>query len=170
MLGSTHFITGAATGKLAKNPFFAIIFGFLIHFVMDAIPHWDLGYLFCSHWTCYVMAASDPILGIIIFTTIGVLLRFDKKTWMLAFLGGLASLVPDVANVFIKTFHIEWMRWFMEFHAMAHTLRPFHGDVFAWNTITFTAKQMVVGLAVQIPFIFLSLYILAIKDKKKKRK
>jgi hypothetical protein len=170
MLGSTHFIAGAATGKLTKNPFLAVAIGFLIHFLMDAIPHWDLGYFFCSRWPCYVMAASDPISGIIFFAILGIFLRFDKKMWVLTLLGGLASIAPDALNVFIKTFQIEQLRWFMELHAMAHTLRPFHGDVFAWNMATFTFPQMIWGLLVQAPFWFVSIWILIRNDKKKKTK
>jgi len=170
MLGSTHFLAGAAAGKLSKNPILAIVIGFFIHFLMDMIPHWDLGYLFCSKWTCYLMAVSDPLLGLIVFVILGLYLRFDKKMWVLTLLGGLASLAPDVANVAIKTFRIEWLRWFMELHTMAHTLKPFHGDVFAWGTVYFTMRRMIVGLLVQAPFIVASLYILIKKDSKKKHK
>ena len=169
MTGTTHFLAGAAVGKITKNPILAVIFGFLIHFLMDMIPHWDFGYLFCKKWTCYLMAMSDPIVGIVFFIIVGIVLRFDKKTWALTFLGGLASLVPDASSVLIKTFQIEQLRWFLEVHTMVHTLHRFSGDVFEWKTAYFTTRQMIVGLAVQIPFILLSLIILMKNGKTKKQ-
>lgn len=174
MTGTTHFLAGAAVGKLTKNPILAIVIGFFIHFLMDMIPHWDLGYLFCSRWTCYVMAMSDPLFGILVFVIIGLVMRFDKRTWMLTFLGGLASLAPDAGSVLIKTFHIEQLRWFMEFHAMAHTLHKVRGDVFAWNEVSFTIRQMIIGLAVQVPFLAVSIWVLIkkfpVKNNNKKKK
>lgn len=168
MLGSTHFIAGASAGKLSKNPILAVVSGFFLHFIMDMVPHWDMGYLFSHNWTGYLIAVSDPIIGVSLFILLGIYLRFDKKMWILTLLGGLAGLVPDVSSVIIKTFRIEWLRWFLELHTMAHTLRPFHGDVFAWSSITFTTRQLIVGLAVQVPFVLASLFMLIrVKSKKK---
>jgi len=166
MTGTTHLLAGAAMGKILKNPVLAIIIGFLIHFIMDLVPHWDLGYLFCKKWTCYLMAMSDPIFGIAVLVILGLIARFDKKTWIIVFLGGLSSIAPDVMSVIIRTFHIEWMRWFLEIHRFAHYFQRSTGDVFAWGTVSFTIKQMLVGLAVQVPFLALSIWIL-LRDKRK---
>lgn len=166
MTGTTHFLAGAAVGKLSKNPILAVILGFLIHFFMDMVPHWDLGYLFCKKWTCYLMAMSDPIFGIIVFVVLGLILRFDKKMWVLTFLGGLASLVPDASTVIIKTFQIEWVCWFIELHRFAHILRWEKVDLSEWGTVAFTTKQMLVGLAVQVPFLVASVIVL-IKGRSK---
>src|SRR5687767_3301477 len=36
-----HVIVGAAVGSLAPNPYLASLAGFISHFVLDFIPHWD---------------------------------------------------------------------------------------------------------------------------------
>ncbi len=37
----THAIVGATLGAIAGNPAGAFVIGFLSHFLLDAIPHWD---------------------------------------------------------------------------------------------------------------------------------
>ncbi len=41
MILGTHAIVGAAVGRLIPNPLGAIVAGFISHFAIDAIPHWQ---------------------------------------------------------------------------------------------------------------------------------
>ncbi|MFA6338776.1 MAG: hypothetical protein WCW87_01835 [Candidatus Paceibacterota bacterium] len=41
MVLSTHMVVGALLAQQVSNPFVAFFVGFLSHFVLDAIPHWD---------------------------------------------------------------------------------------------------------------------------------
>lgn len=41
MVLATHLVTGGILGRALANPWTALFFGLLSHFLLDAIPHWD---------------------------------------------------------------------------------------------------------------------------------
>ncbi len=41
MILATHAVVGAAIGRLIPNPLVAFLVGFVSHFAIDAIPHWQ---------------------------------------------------------------------------------------------------------------------------------
>lgn len=42
MVLATHIIIGGTLGAVSRaNPFLAFVVGFLSHFILDSIPHWD---------------------------------------------------------------------------------------------------------------------------------
>lgn len=41
MVLATHLVAGAALGQVVGQPVLALIAGFLSHFLLDAVPHWD---------------------------------------------------------------------------------------------------------------------------------
>lgn len=98
MIGTVHFTAGAVIGSKLGNPFLAFLFGFFIHFLLDAIPHKDYGK---NHWTKfeYLFLFSD-------FFLLFVLIFFVFKPevhYLNPFLwGGLGGIIPDVLVVLSK--------------------------------------------------------------------
>jgi len=41
MILSTHFITGAAVAGFTENPVLVIAIPFVLHLLLDLIPHWE---------------------------------------------------------------------------------------------------------------------------------
>uniref|UniRef100_A0A7C4R570 Uncharacterized protein n=1 Tax=candidate division CPR3 bacterium TaxID=2268181 RepID=A0A7C4R570_UNCC3 len=160
MLGSTHFIAGAAIGKLSGNPVLAIVLGFLFHFIQDLVPHFDYGYFFKKTVRSFAVAISDPFVGLIVWVLIGLLVGFDQQQWINSFLGGAACIAPDVFSVFIKLFKIEKLKKLNIFHARVHWFIKEEYDVFEWKKGYISKKGIILGLIYQIPFIVVSLWFL----------
>lgn len=160
MLSSTHFITGAAIGKFTGNPLLAVVFGLVSHFLMDLIPHWDYGYHFKKRIDSFLIAMSDPAVGLVIYLLIGYFSHFTANQWINSFLGGAICLVPDIMGVFIKLFKIKQLKWFNFFHDRLHWFIKEKYDVFEWKKGYITKKGIVLGVLYQIPFIIASLWFL----------
>jgi len=41
MLAASHIVAGGVVGSYIGNPFLAFLVGFILHFILDAIPHFD---------------------------------------------------------------------------------------------------------------------------------
>ena len=41
MLSTPHLLVGATVGSFTRNPLAAFAAGFVSHFIMDRVPHWD---------------------------------------------------------------------------------------------------------------------------------
>lgn len=160
MTGTTHFITGAAIGRLTGNPILAVIFGFLFHFIMDLVPHWDYGYHFKKKLGSFLIAASDPLIGFLVYLIIGLWQNFSLETWIITFVGGVFCTLPDVMSVGIKTFKIKKLGFFLKFHDKLHWFLKKDFDVFEWKETPINIKGFALGILWQIPFLVASIYFL----------
>ena len=160
MLGSTHFIAGAAIGRATGNPFLAVIFGLIAHFLMDLIPHFDYGYFFKKNVRSFLIAVSDPFAGLLIFLLIAYFKHYNLEQFLIAFIGGLACILPDVLGVGIKFFKIKKLKWFCYFHDRLHWFIKEKFDPFEWKKGYITKKGIAWGVIYQIPFIVFSLWLL----------
>lgn len=93
MLTSSHAITAGTIGMAIGNPILAFILGFIIHFLLDAIPHYDTtdnGKLTFRQWAFIL---GDLALAILI---IFLLIR-PEISWGNAFLwGAFGGVLPDI--------------------------------------------------------------------------
>ena len=162
MTGSTHFIAGAAIGRLTGNPILAAILGLLFHFIMDLIPHWDYGYHFQKKIKHFLMAGSEPLIGMVVWVFIGLHKDFSLETWIVTFVGGAFCLLPDVMSVLVRLFRLNFLRSTVTFHAKLHWFIPGIKDMdfMAFEKKSITKKGIFFGILYQIPIIVISLWIL----------
>jgi hypothetical protein len=160
MTGTTHFLAGAAIGKATGNSILAIIFGFIFHFIMDLVPHWDYGYYFEKKLKHFIIAASDPLIGVLIYVGIGLYRGYDFHTWLVTFLGGCFCLLPDVMGVFIRLFRLKRLKWLNVIHNRVHWFIKGERDVMAFEKVPITNRGVFLGIIYQIPFIVVSVLTL----------
>lgn len=148
MLGSTHFLVGAALGALAPHPLSAATVGFASHFLADAVPHTDHSILHFEEiergnldyrltpqdWL--IITADALILVIIVFILLTAPAQFVP-----VFFGGLGAILPDLLdnNPF----------WKRAFRATAAG-RLFHAIHLAFHARVIPAKDWVRGLLPQL--------------------
>ena len=115
MIFTTHAITGATIGVLSGNPILGFIFGFISHFVLDALPHFDQGSFYVDKdkgpaWLGakyednkkkFVANKRDWIILFIDFGVAGIiglylLFALPTNLWLLLIFGGLGGILPDV--------------------------------------------------------------------------
>lgn len=130
MLFGTHFIAGAAVGEAVGNPFLAFLLGFVLHFLLDSIPHFDT--------TDDRILTKRQIALIVVEGIIGMSVvaycYFNFSTNKAGFLaGGFGSILPDLLDnvpfwdkAFQKT---RFGRIFHDFHGKIQSikLRPILG-------------------------------------------
>jgi len=160
MTGTTHFITGSAIGKLSGNPFLAAALGFVFHFIMDLVPHWDYGYHFKKTIPSFMLAALDPAIGIAVVVWIIIGRDLSQAVIINMLVGGFFCLLPDILSVFIKLLKIKRLKRLIIFHNKLHWFTKNRPDAFEWKEIKTTPWGIVAGIAWQIPFVAFSLFIL----------
>lgn len=125
MILATHAIVGAAVGRFfPENPFLALITGFISHFLIDAIPHWQyplksivkdknnpkdlmredmvVGEDFIGDLTLITIdLLSGLVLALYIFGTKGNLLNPS------VLLGALGGILPDALTFAYFKFRVE---------------------------------------------------------------
>ncbi len=96
MILSTHFITGAALASFSDSVVILFCSALILHFVLDAIPHWEYLDEFDEIKQKWPLVAIDILLGpsLILFSIVG-LYGFDwLKIWPFLF-SGAVSVLPD---------------------------------------------------------------------------
>jgi hypothetical protein len=162
MVISTHFLAGAAIGRATGNPILAVVFGFIFHFVMDLVPHWNYGYKHLKKVKSLILVLLDPFLAFAVFAGIGLAHGYDASTWLAAFLGGVACVLPDLIEFIIRIFNINSLVPFLYFHRAMHWFDKHPKNI--WETAEdinqYTKKRIFWGIVSQIPFLIVSIYFL----------
>ncbi|HRY60056.1 MAG TPA: hypothetical protein P5096_01615 [Patescibacteria group bacterium] len=162
MVISSHFIAGAALGKATGNPILAVVFGFVLHFVMDLVPHWNYGYKHLKKVKTLLLVLMDPLLAFALYLTIGLIRGYSASTWLVTFLGGFFCALPDLIEFFIRVFNIKPLIFFLKFHRAVHWFDPHPENIWATaeDEIQFTKKGTFFGILYQIPFVIIAIYFL----------
>ncbi len=93
MTTTAHALVGAAIASKFPDPILAPCLAIASHFVMDTVPHWDIG----THWRkrskteTGLLAIAETLLGI---TVAYFLFREKAQTWLLL-ATIIASVLPD---------------------------------------------------------------------------
>jgi len=123
---TAHTAVGIFIGKYASNPFLAFLFGFLSHFILDAIPHIDEG-IFIQKYLYYA-AFIDIFLSIIF---IFCFFRFTRSTHSLkigwAILG---SALPDILTFFYYGLNLKFLKGFYNLHQIIHCPEKINNPIF----------------------------------------
>ena len=146
----THAVAGAAVGSFIPNPWLAGIAGFISHYVLDFIPHWDpivYGDYPKSRKTLYgLLLLLDILLAIIVLIMV--------SPWPNLFVGAVFGILVDVDNFlqYQNKFHPNWF-------PITHTLFKInaHQEGSRWHSMT----NMYLGLFNQSWVTLLGLIVLA---------
>ena len=116
MVLTPHALVGAAVaGAVPEHPVTGFILGFLSHFILDAIPHWDYDLDFFKTNSLTVKdlfkLSLDTVLGLAVvgfFTPILI--------W-----GALGGLAPDALQYVSRKTNWRWLDPVQKFHLWIHS-------------------------------------------------
>ncbi|MFA6145819.1 MAG: hypothetical protein WC697_00605 [Patescibacteria group bacterium] len=127
---TAHTAAGIFIGKYASNPFLAFLFGFLSHFLFDAIPHIDAG-IFIEKYLYYAASVDIFLSAIFIFC----FFRFTRPTHPLKIYWAiLGSAMPDIFTFFYSELHFKFLKCFYDFHMIVHCPVKINNPVF-WGAM-----------------------------------
>ena len=94
MFLTTHSIIGAATALVIKNHFLAVPVNFCLHFLLDLIPHRDLGIGFEKRTKIQnlILSFIDGITGL---AAVFLLFQYRRPFFPFIWLGTGINLLPD---------------------------------------------------------------------------
>jgi len=131
MFISVHAAVAMVVGKTVASSPLAFILGFVLHFVLDIIPHGDekLGKKFFGIEVGKFKQHDDfkplALYGSLDACFLGIFLAFmfknfefvraDNVVW--AIFGG---IIPDVLVAFYKLYNIKPLKWFYDLHNANH--------------------------------------------------
>lgn len=93
MLLGAHLIAGATAGEAINNPYLAFAAGIILHFILDAIPHFDTTDEHKLTVRQIVLIAIDGIIGFAILIFCYHDFSIHKMSYLIGALGG---ILPDL--------------------------------------------------------------------------
>ncbi|MCC6290988.1 hypothetical protein IT398_02895 [Candidatus Nomurabacteria bacterium] len=124
MILVTHAVVGGAIGQVIGNPSLAFSAGFLSHFILDAIPHWDypLGAKIGAALDVDMNISSKYFKHDIAKITLDILIGFIfVYIFQLSFWAAAGAIFPDFLQ--FAYFKLRWrpLRWLQSFHIWIHS-------------------------------------------------
>lgn len=160
MLSTPHFLVGAAIGSVVPNPVAAFALGFVSHFVLDQIPHWDPGTKLAPHnqkeFKQREPSTADWVFGAVEFALGALLVAYVLKVngqlslsspWAW---GALGAVTPDIIDN--TPFWKHWIRLQPGFRSLHWVHDHFH-----FNPLM---KYRYVGALTQLLVMLLALLVL----------
>lgn len=147
MLFTAHAAVGGVAGEYLNSPVLAFIAGFILHFILDAIPHYDT--TDNQKWTFrqYFLMFADMAVGFVL-----LFIFFDKIGHPLSFFAGsFGSILPDILDlppIWRDRFRSTW------FGARMHRVH---------EAVQKIKVGPVSGLSIQVIIIVITVYILISK-------
>lgn len=170
MLSTPHFFVGAAIGSVVPNPIAAFALGFVSHFVLDQIPHWDPGTKLAPHnrpssalgglrdgksakvepsTADWIFGGTEFLIGALLIAYVikvnGQLSLSSPSAW-----GAIGAVTPDIIDN--TPFWKEWIRLQPGFRSL-HSVH----DRFHFNPLM---KYRYFGALTQLLVILLALLVL----------
>lgn len=148
---AAHAAIGAAIGISVGNPALAFLFGFISHFIADAIPHGDSAEANEFWSTRKVKKSSAAIVVIDAIVAMFVILWLassDLITPWGAFTWGIVGgLLPDLLVGLYEWKRIDILKSFNRFHADCHNFfTKKHGDIpLHWSLVAQFALIIFIG-------------------------
>lgn len=123
MLLAAHIIPAGYVGEKIGDPFLAFLAGIILHFILDAIPHFDTADKNPFSFRQLALVVIDGLIGILIVVYI---LRPDlsiKSSFLWGMVGGILPDVFDVVPFWQKWFRksligkpVNWLHEKIQFH------------------------------------------------------
>ena len=105
MLITPHAIAGAVIGAEISNLYLVILLALASHFVLDALPHYDIGTAHYGekkkinfNWKDWLLLIFDGILAIVL---IWVAYNGSHANWNIL-IGAAAGIFPDILDDFLR--------------------------------------------------------------------
>lgn len=144
----THAVVGGALGAVTRShPVLAFFVGFVSHFVLDALPHWDYplessrqhesgdhlqGDFVLDHRFLFdlIKIGTDLLLGFVIVYLFfsADILRPSTFLTQGTFWGMVGGVLPDFLQFAYYKIKREPLTTLQKFHIKVHTDRRFHGQ------------------------------------------
>ncbi len=106
MTAPNHALTGAVIGLTVVNPWLAIPFAFLSHFILDVIPHFgyanlpgDVDEIDAWLWQKKSMKLFLLLQFVLCVGLVGVLFTTQTSNWLLASVCAFIATTPDLYSV-----------------------------------------------------------------------
>jgi len=160
MLITPHMVVGSTIGAAIDNPWIVIVLALLSHFLLDMIPHYDIGTRHFKEekivldWKDWLWFTIDGVAGIALTYYIYTITGGHWLVWLGAAVGIAPDIIDDIFRVSVKngklgvdmSKKIPVISAFHRFHEKIHyKLRP---------------EQWYVGVLTQVLVVVLCLYIL----------
>lgn len=122
MITTVHTVAGGVIGEYTNNPVLAFMLAFILHFVLDALPHFDTTDNKKFTFRQYAFLAVDFIVAFyLVFVVLKPILDFRSPILWGAFGGLLPDLIDNVpfwSPYLIK--NTKFGRWFHNLHENIH--------------------------------------------------
>lgn len=119
MILAPHMLAGAALATSIHQPAFLALSAAALHFLLDALPHWEYDIMTSNRATAYKITA-DIAAGLLII--LFILQRFGSAEQALILWGAFFGIVPDGFSAIYFFSHGKYLRRQMQFHKFWHTL------------------------------------------------
>jgi len=132
MILASHIIVSGLLGATTQNYLLAAVFGFVSHYILDAIPHWDyLSDEFESRaktekgffknkkfWRELINVALDILIGLgLLF----IFLKYYKNPQIIpAIIGVTFGILPDPLSLLYWMTKWKFIKWNFDFHEFVH--------------------------------------------------
>ena len=144
MFLTTHTVVSFATLKITQNPIALFILNFLLHYVLDAIPHGDWGYIkgFKNQKINYILMAFLDMLFVIIIT----ISYLNSNTYSdIAILSAIiGSILPDILWGLYDLTKIKILKIFEIIDGFVHKLLGVQEE----QKIYFLVQLLFIGIAI----------------------
>lgn len=126
MLLVTHATAGAVIGQFTGNPVLAFCVALVVHFLMDMIPHGDVG--ISDNFRVYKRKRKQAVAYAVVdgvATVLFVLFLFNARdilslqnfTWGIA-----GSVLPDLMVGLYDLTKVKFLKWFSDLHFFFHDI------------------------------------------------
>jgi len=125
MIISAHIVAGGVLGEILDNPLLAFFAGIVLHFILDAIPHFD-NFLDGKHrWNRKqtIFTSIDLLLTVVLLILLHPALNFSSPFWWGAFGGLLPDLIDNVPIVREYLLKFKTIQKYHVFHESTHLIR-----------------------------------------------
>lgn len=135
MIISVHIISGGVTGELLGNPVLAFWAGIILHFILDAIPHFDNFLDEECHWNRKqtISTSLDILLSIGLLIFLRPALTINNAFWWGAFGGVLPDLIDNIPIIRDYLLHNKIVQKYHAFHEATHIIKK-PGLIFGFST------------------------------------
>lgn len=159
MFLTVHASIGGLIGeRFAANQWLAFVFGFLSHFVFDAIPHGDkVDINKKNKQSLYLVVAFDFMLVFILMLI--WLYWFNLPDGRMLLMGMFGALLPDGLWGIYEQLKIKKLKFFYKFHNYIHNIFDYQIS----RKKAFTGQMLIVILSLAIQYLFLRRQIPAIR-------
>jgi len=113
-----HMLVGAAIGSQSPNLWAVFSLGFISHFMLDLLPHWDyLNAIKIDKPSHLVKIFLDAVLGSLLVL---ILILIYPQNILMIMTGLVAVLLPDVLQFLYNTFRFKILQPFSLIHHRIH--------------------------------------------------